>query len=401
MGKKPRIGMVFAGMPLTKYGEQYFCRASIFNMLRHAPQFLDIELLCPVMEGPVLEAGCEGHSVELAGMVVHPLSGWTSGLDLYARKFMRIVFQMFLLFGRESGRWDAVVIIDPDPLGHVAYLLARALRKKCILYLRGDDFFELLDRNRAGGRKVLAVLWCRVLRFSINRMLRHCAGVVTGRALFERYRSADPILYYASAVSEAQIAQRQKGKSRAGKAAIRLLMAGYLAEYKGYDIAIEAIRLLSERGQKNSIHLDIAGTGPDEGRLRALAVNAGVAAVVSFRGFVPYGGRLFDLYAGADVFLLLSRSEGTPKVVPEAFSFGLPVIASGVGGVPDMVNDGENGILLPALTAQALSLALERLIDSPGELVRLSEGAFRSAGRYSIERQLRAAMHEAGMRLCH
>nr|MDA8086981.1 glycosyltransferase [Nitrospiraceae bacterium] len=119
------------------------------------------------------------------------------------------------------------------------------------------------------------------------------------------------------------------------------------------------------------------------------------------RGFVPYGGRLFDLYAGADVFLLLSRSEGTPKVVPEAFSFGLPVIASGVGGVPDMVNDGENGILLPALTAQALSLALERLIDSPGELVRLSEGAFRSAGRYSIERQLRAAMHEAGMRLCH
>ena len=394
--EKPRVGMVFVGMPLMKNGEGYFCKASIFNMLGHAPQFLDIELLCPVLRG-----GGEGYGVDVAGIVVHPLSGWTSGFDLYGRKFILIALQIFRLFRRLSERWDAVVIIDPDPMSHVAYFFARIMRKRCILYLRGDDTFEILGRNPEGGRGVLAGLWCRCIRFSIASMLRHCVGVVTGRALFERYRSLDPILYYASAVSEAQLAQRQEVEKpfRTGKAPLRLLMVGYLAAYKGYDIAIEAVGLLHKC--EGSVHLDIIGTGPDECRLRALAGKAGVSAMVSFRGFVPYGRRLFDFYGKADVFLLMSRSEGTPKVVPEAFSFGLPVVASRVGGVPDMVKDRENGILLPLLTAEALSLALQRLIDSPETLGRLSEGAFRSARQYSVERQLKSAIHEAGRRfLC-
>ena len=88
--------------------------------------------------------------------------------------------------------------------------------------------------------------------------------------------------------------------------------------------------------------------------------------------------------ARADIFLLPSKWEGMPMTVIEAMGTGLPVVASRVGGVPDMVTDGESGLLIPP-TAEALAQAIERLVKDEALRERLGTQARQEARRFSIE----------------
>jgi glycosyltransferase involved in cell wall biosynthesis len=106
----------------------------------------------------------------------------------------------------------------------------------------------------------------------------------------------------------------------------------------------------------------IVGDGPDlptvDGEVRELGLEAAVQ-LSGPRRDVP------DLLAQSDVFALASRSEGGPISILEAMAAGLPVVASDVGGVPELVVEGETGLLVPAGDAHALATALERLLADP------------------------------------
>ena len=81
------------------------------------------------------------------------------------------------------------------------------------------------------------------------------------------------------------------------------------------------------------------------------------------------------LFRAADASLLTSSWENFPHTVVEALAVGTPVIATAVGGVPELVRDGENGLLVPAGDADALAAAIRRLIDEPGLRERLAAAA--------------------------
>lgn len=97
-----------------------------------------------------------------------------------------------------------------------------------------------------------------------------------------------------------------------------------------------------------------------------------------------------DLLAAADLFALASDWEGHPLSVMEAMAAGLPVVATGVGGVPELVRDGESGLLVPANDPQALASALKRLIDAPGERRAMGEAAALQAERFSVDAMVAA-----------
>jgi glycosyltransferase involved in cell wall biosynthesis len=156
-----------------------------------------------------------------------------------------------------------------------------------------------------------------------------------------------------------------------------IVLAASLTPVKRHDVAIRAFAAL--RGQtRRDVHLLLLGDGPLRGELEALAKSAGVADAVHFEGAV----REVDGYLRhADIGLLCSDREGLSNAILEYLAYGLPVVATSVGGNPELVND-HNGALVPPADPGALARALLQLVDDPQAIA--SRGA---RARQDIERE--------------
>ncbi len=161
---------------------------------------------------------------------------------------------------------------------------------------------------------------------------------------------------------------------------MQLLFVGRLIERKGAAYAIEALAHLANQGRQ--ARLTVVGDGPLGGQLEKLASARGVTELVDFRGRLP-AARVAEAFAGADVFLMPAvtdwkgEQEGFGLVVIEAMLSGLPVVASRSGGIPDIIQDGETGLLAPERDAAALARAICRLQDDPALGARLAQAAAR------------------------
>jgi len=118
--------------------------------------------------------------------------------------------------------------------------------------------------------------------------------------------------------------------------------------------------------------LELVGDGPLESASRALAASLGIASRVRFAGYRP---DVAAVLGGAQVFVLSSRSEALPRSVLEAMRAGLPVVATNAGGLPEMIEDGVNGMLTPRGSEEALAAALASLIENGGLRLRLGASA--------------------------
>jgi glycosyltransferase involved in cell wall biosynthesis len=133
---------------------------------------------------------------------------------------------------------------------------------------------------------------------------------------------------------------------------------GRLSREKGPDILIRAVAALGER----DLWVSIVGEGPDRGYLERLAASLGVSSRIRWHGLVPNASQLYRAF---DVFALSSRTEGTPIVLFEAIAAGVPVVATRVGGVPDVVSEAEAMLVDPEDPA-ALARAIAAILHDAG-----------------------------------
>jgi glycosyltransferase involved in cell wall biosynthesis len=167
-----------------------------------------------------------------------------------------------------------------------------------------------------------------------------------------------------------------------------LLHVGRLAPVKGQRELIEAVARLSHvDASALLVGKDLETGGAYERELRARAAELGVGERVVFAG---YRDDVPALLAAADIFVLPSWVEGLPLTVLEAMAAGRPVVASRVGGTPEVVADGETGILVPPGDVGALAHAVDYLLADPERARRLGE-----SGRRRVEEHFSlAAMSE-------
>jgi glycosyltransferase involved in cell wall biosynthesis len=153
-----------------------------------------------------------------------------------------------------------------------------------------------------------------------------------------------------------------------------ILFVGRLLHGKGLPLLFEAIARLRRRGL--DVRVTIAGDGPARDECATAARRVGLDAAVRFLGAVGQD-EIRELYERADVFCLPSLAEGIPVVVMEAMALELPVVTTRIMGIPELVEDGEEGLLVPPGRADPLAEALERLVRSPAERRRLGAAARR------------------------
>jgi glycosyltransferase involved in cell wall biosynthesis len=140
----------------------------------------------------------------------------------------------------------------------------------------------------------------------------------------------------------------------------RVLYVGRLSPVKGIQYLIRAMKQVHDAIPE--ARLIIIGDGREREMLKALAGELGIEHSVEFSGEVPHG-QVLSLMQQADVFVLPSLSEGFPMVIVEALACGLPVVASRVGGLPEIITDGTNGFLVEAKDVMALAEKIRLLLQ--------------------------------------
>jgi glycosyltransferase involved in cell wall biosynthesis len=160
---------------------------------------------------------------------------------------------------------------------------------------------------------------------------------------------------------------------------------GRLSAEKGFDLLIRAACRLLDRGR--DIALLIAGDGGERGRLESLIAGTGRGDRIRLLGYRP---DTLALYQAMDVLVLSSFREGLPNVLLEAMAVGVPVVATRVAGVPRLIEDGVNGLLVDAGNVDQLAGAVDRLIRDEELRRRLAHaGCATVKAGYSFEARMR------------
>jgi glycosyltransferase involved in cell wall biosynthesis len=159
-----------------------------------------------------------------------------------------------------------------------------------------------------------------------------------------------------------------------------VVMVGRLDIVKGPHIALEAI---AAENLPQDVHLHIIGTGPCEMELQARAKTEGAANRVHILGFQR---NVYDYIAHCNVLLMPSLHEGLPYTLLEAMALGIPIIASRVGGLAEVIQDESTGLLIPPQDVGALAQAICRLYRDPAFRAQLGNQARRlHQAKYSLE----------------
>jgi glycosyltransferase involved in cell wall biosynthesis len=150
---------------------------------------------------------------------------------------------------------------------------------------------------------------------------------------------------------------------------------------KNQELLLNALALLADRRPR--LRALLVGTGPLEETLRAQVRALGLENVVHLTG--PRADAV-DIIAAADVLAVSSRSEGLPLVVLEAMSLARPIVTTDVGSIPDAIESGRTGLIVPSEDPEAFADALARVLDDAGFAARLGAAAQTDAAeRFSVE----------------
>lgn len=295
---------------------------------------------------------------ELVGVDYAPLPHYRSGAHL--AQVIRAIPAGAIRFWRMLDGIDVVWILGPNPPQTLVFaLLAKLRRRRLVLGVR--QHLPELIRHRHPGKRT--VIWAAALLEAAFRLLaRVTPVVVVGPDLARRYRSARSIhVCLVSLLEERDILPAEDDERDYDGPELRMLSVGRLDPEKNPLLLADI--LAHARGNDPRWRLDVCGDGSLTSTLAARLRELGVADHASLLGYVPIDGGLWELYRRSHALVHVSHTEGVPQVLLEAFAARLPVVATSVGGVAEVVRD--LGWLVPVDDADAVARALREVIEEP------------------------------------
>jgi glycosyltransferase involved in cell wall biosynthesis len=240
------------------------------------------------------------------------------------------------------------------------------------------DSFEEFQNTRYGMR-------IEFLRFLRNSWIRRAHKVIVDSSYLRHWLKEWGVSEHKITVIYNAVAA--PGRIRPYKVplstSLKVVTVGRLERGKRVDEVIKVVSRMEQVG------LVVVGDGPESGLLENLA------HILGCDGRIYFAGRkdpieVLALMAACDIFVLYSSHESFPHIVLEAMSVGLPVVATAVGGIPEIIKNGENGCLVPVAPIKALEEALMQLLSNAPTRQLLANGARQTAKKFAIDRMVNA-----------
>jgi glycosyltransferase involved in cell wall biosynthesis len=311
-------------------------------------------------------------------------------IDVYGDRFQKIVRiprgrtshnYANLLTGKAKEVWKALDGVDIVHINNIWILrnfyfpLFSSLRLKPTVFTWHGTSQEVFYGEKGQMAKYVAYY----STFSIHKRLWSKVIVNSEfmRTLVSRYYNAKRICLIRNGV---QIDQIRKAKKVQLEGEVKLLFVGKLISLKGVDLLLKAFSDL-KNSTSTDIRLYIAGTGTHEPMYKSLASQLGVEKQVHFLGHLPLS-ECYSLYRSCSMLVLPSRFESAPMTLLEGLAAGIPIVATNVGGIPEIVEDGRNGFLTRPDSSE-IAEKIRFLIAHPEDCERISRNNLEDAGKYS------------------
>lgn len=255
------------------------------------------------------------------------------------------------------------------------------VRKSLLIYWSRLFGYKIVFHSHGGKMKEYI---CEVGIRRVNRVLDKCDAIIAltygWKYFFEKTfpNKKTYVLYNTSGLCPESVKERCIKSNK-----IRYMFIGEIGEQKGVTDLIRAIKLLSKR-HKNSFEVVLAGSG-DLDRYERMIREEGVSDIVSMVGIVV-GKKKIDLFRSVNVLVLPSYAEGAPVCIIEGLTFGIPAIATNVGGIPEIIENNKTGIIIEAGDVKSLALAMEKFIENDTILEVYSRNALAASKIYSMEK---------------
>ncbi len=353
----------------------------MIGMKRLFPNLTFISRLSP-------ESGSASHTIP-SDIKIHTLPYYENVSELLTGA-LRHIPRLWRSLKNGIDSWDVLLLAWPNPVSLLILILSklRGQGNHPVLVVR-QNLGELVKLRYPGLRRRAASAAVRLLEWQLGLWGRDTLALAVGDEVYRKmqasHRHVERITV--TLLSRADL-QRFEPRRPSTGAPLRILFVGRLEPEKGLPYLIECLAMLENSGR--GARLDLVGCGPDEDSLRRLGQRLGLADAIHFHGYLAFGEPLFAHYRAADLFVLPSLSEGFPGVLIEAMAFGVPIVATRVGGIPHHLRHAETAWLIEPGSPRALFDAVSELTEDPQLAQRLSRSARAAAEALTMERQQEA-----------
>jgi glycosyltransferase involved in cell wall biosynthesis len=318
------------------------------------------------------------HALDVEAANIEPLPPLTSTI-----KAQKYFFQVGKTIRRFAESVDLLYI-------KLAFTVPRALKglnKPKLLHVVGDtrEIVRVSSDYRGVMRLLAKVQACDMER-TVRQLVAEPAtrAATHGRELWDKLGCEAGRVVVSSCLYESEM---QPPANRTLGDPPRLLFVGYLRPEKGVPNLLNAFHQIRS---KRHIKLTLVGgsdrTSRAEQDIRRLIDASPYRSDIELAGMLPFGKPLFDAYRQHDLCIQPSLSEGTPRTLIEARGFGCPVVATRVGGIPESVHDGHDGLLVEPGNTEQLAAAIERVLDDEPLRRRLIDAGIHKAKAHSLDR---------------
>lgn len=380
MTSKKRIA-VFLNIYCYQRNGRYYSEESSYQFwFELADKFEHLTLCLPTTDDP--ERGNFELQYDPEKVTILPMPYYKSSKELY----LRFPFHFAPALKKATKElWpniDFFVSVAPNIMGLYLTWLSERNKTPVGFFVRGDLVLNVKLEYRFSRFKIFPIAMVYIVDFISLFRMRNRMTMVVGHELERKYRERG---VHAVGIIENPIGDKDvvRGRKLQAKERYQCLLVSRMSPEKGVDALLESLAILRD---KHGLEVDmkIVGDGADMPRMEQMKKDLKLDGV-DFLGYMSHGPELTKLWRESDLFIVPSYSEGFPKTVTESMSHACPIVTTRVGGIPFLMKDGHDCLIVEPHDPPALADAVAKVLKDNNLRQELLDNATATVSQYTMD----------------